>query len=172
MRVEAERVESERVEQARLEAERVESERVEQVRLEAELAEAERIERERLEAERLAADNAERERVEAERLAEEQAERERLADQLAAERLSAEASALEKARESVDSASGRREVRNATESLVEELRVRYEAEPETYLADFLDALDQLATARWQAGDWWGSRAPTKEAKALRKQHQV
>ena len=32
------------------------------------------------------------------------------------------------------------------------------------------ALDQLATARWQAGDWWGSRAPSKQAKALRKQH--
>ncbi len=118
--------------------------------------------------------------MEAERLADEQAERERLAGQLAAqqseqleaERLAAEASALERARESVDSASGRREVRNATESLVEELRVRYEAEPETYLADFLDARDQLATARWQAGDWWGSRAPTKEAKALRKQHQL
>ena len=38
------------------------------------------------------------------------------------------------------------------------------------VADYLDALDQLATARWQAGDWWGSRAPSKEAKALRKQH--
>ena len=32
------------------------------------------------------------------------------------------------------------------------------------------ALDQLAIARWQAGDWWGSRGPSKEAKGLRKQH--
>ena len=54
--------------------------------------------------------------------------------------------------------------------LVDELRARYESDPDAYLADYLDALDQLATARWQAGDWWGSRAPSKEAKALRKQH--
>ena len=38
------------------------------------------------------------------------------------------------------------------------------------LIDNMEALDQLATARWQAGDWWGSRGPSKEAKALRKQH--
>ena len=61
-------------------------------------------------------------------------------------------------------------MRAATESLVDELRVHYEAEPDRYLQEYLDALDQLATARWQAGDWWGSRAPSKAAKALRKQH--
>jgi hypothetical protein len=77
---------------------------------------------------------------------------------------------LDKAREGVEQASGRREVRAATEALVDELRARYESDPDAYLADYLDALDQLATARWQAGDWWGSRAPSKEAKVLRKQH--
>ncbi|MCB0892390.1 MAG: hypothetical protein KDB51_11300, partial [Propionibacteriaceae bacterium] len=92
------------------------------------------------------------------------------AEQAEDERQAAGQAVLDKAREGVEQASGRREVRAATEALVDELRARYESDPDAYLADYLDALDQLATARWQAGDWWGSRAPSKEAKALRKQH--
>ena len=79
---------------------------------------------------------------------------------------------LDRAREDVGQAEGRRQVRAATEVLVEELRTRYEAEPDRYLAEYLDALDQLASARWQAGDWWGSREPGKTAKALRKEHNL
>lgn len=64
----------------------------------------------------------------------------------------------------------RREVRSATEELVELLQARYEAEPDRYLDELLEGLDALAAARWQAGDWWGSRGPGKQAKALRKRH--
>ena len=65
-RLEAERLEQERLEQERLEAERLELERLEQERLEAERKEQERLEQERLEAER-----KEQERLEAERKAQE-----------------------------------------------------------------------------------------------------
>lgn len=85
----------------------------------------------------------------------------------------AEPDALDQVRSSVEDAAAtgkRREVRAATEALADELRQRYQAEPERYLDEFLEALDQLSTARWQAGDWWGSRGPSKEAKNLRKQH--
>ncbi|MFT3833105.1 MAG: hypothetical protein QM711_07260 [Micropruina sp.] len=85
----------------------------------------------------------------------------------------AEPDALDQVRSSVEDAAAtgkRREVRAATEALAGELRQRYQAEPERYLDEFLEALDQLSTARWQAGDWWGSRGPSKEAKNLRKQH--
>ena len=80
---------------------------------------------------------------------------------------------MERARAEVEQASAtgkRRDVREASEALVDELRGRYQSDPERYLDEFLEALDQLATARWQAGDWWGSRGPSKEAKTLRKQH--
>jgi hypothetical protein len=192
---EAERVELERAqaelaaaeaERERLEAERREAERV--AAAEAEWYEGERRERERVaaeheaerqraeQAEREAAEQAERgaereaaERAEVERLAAEQAERQ-AAERAEAESVEAEQASLDQVREGVEQASGRREVRVATEALVDELRGRYEADPDSYLADYLDALDQLATARWQAGDWWGSRGPSKEAKALRKQH--
>ncbi|MFT3860384.1 hypothetical protein [Micropruina sp.] len=113
------------------------------------------------ERERLAAQRVDAERPAAELAAAELAEREQLAT---------EQDALEQARQSVEQASGRRETRDATEALVDELRGRYEADPATYLNDYLDALDHLATARWQAGDWWGSREPSKAAKALRRQH--
>ena len=196
-RVEAERLAAEQAERERLAAEDAERERLaaeeaERERLAAEEAERERLaveeaERERLaaeeaERERLAAEEAERERLaveeaERERLAAEEAERERLAaEQAERERLAAEQAdqeALDRARTGLEEAAAtgkRRDVRDASEALVDELRGRYESDPERYLAEFLDALDQLATARWQAGDWWGSRGPSKEAKALRKQH--
>ncbi len=81
--------------------------------------------------------------------------------------------ALTQARADVEEAAAsgkRKDVRAANEALADELRGRYESDPEQYLDELLEALDQLATARWQAGDWWGSRAPSKEAKALRKRH--
>ena len=117
-RLEAERIAAEKAEQERLEAERREAERIaaekaEQERLEAERREAERIaaekaeqerlEAERREAERIAAEKAEQERLEAERreaerIAAEKAEQERLeAERREAERLEAERIAAEKA---------------------------------------------------------------------------
>ena len=103
-RLEAERIAAEKAEQERLEAERREAERIaaekaEQERLEAERREAERIaaeKAERREAERIAAEKAEQERLEAERreaerLAAEKAEQERLeAERREAERIAAE----------------------------------------------------------------------------------
>ena len=73
---------------------------------------------------------------------------------------------------------GAAEASEALRGLAHATRV-FEDPADTYavLGDLLagvrslrQVLDQLATARWQAGDWWGSRAPSKEAKALRKQH--
>ena len=183
---ERERLAAEEAERERLAAEEAERERLAVEEAERERFAAEEAERERLaaeaEQERLAAEEAERERLaveeaERERLAAEEAERERLAaEQAERERLAAEQAdqeALDRARTGLEEAAAtgkRRDVRDASEALVDELRGRYESEPERYLADFLDALDQLATARWQAGDWWGSRGPSKEAKTLRKQH--
>ncbi len=184
---ERERLAAEEAERERLAAEVAERERLaveeaERERLAVEEAERERLAAEEAERERLAAEEAERERLaveeaERERLAAEEAERERLAaEQAERERLAAEQAdqeALDRARTGLEEAAAtgkRRDVRDASEALVDELRGRYESEPERYLADFLDALDQLATARWQAGDWWGSRGPSKEAKTLRKQH--
>ena len=184
---ERERLAAEEAERERLAAEEAERERLaveeaERERLAVEEAERERLAAEEAERERLAAEEAERERLaveeaERERLAAEEAERERLAaEQAERERLAAEQAdqeALDRARTGLEEAAAtgkRRDVRDASEALVDELRGRYESEPERYLADFLDALDQLATARWQAGDWWGSRGPSKEAKTLRKQH--
>ncbi len=186
---EAERLVAEEAERA--ERERVATEEAERRRL-VELVETQRRAEEEAERLRLA------ERAELERLAEEEAERQRLAEQAENERLAAEEAepeslvelvetpepetlpspepepdALEHVRASVEEASAtgkRRDVREATEALVDELRGRYEADPEHYLDEFLEALDQLATARWQAGDWWGSRGPAKEAKTLRKRH--
>ncbi|MFT4228417.1 hypothetical protein [Micropruina sp.] len=187
---ERERLAAEQTERERIAAEEAEQERVaageaERLRL-VELVETQRraeeeAERQRLaeqtEQERLAAEQAERERIaaeeaEQERVAAEEAERQ-LAEQAEQERLAAEREALERARAEVEQASAtgkRRDVREASEALVDELRGRYQSDPERYLDEFLEALDQLATARWQAGDWWGSRGPSKEAKALRKQH--
>lgn len=179
---ERERLAAEQAELERLAIEEAERERLEAERAEAERLAAEQAERERLaqeEAERLAAEQAERERLaseeaERQRLAAEEAERERLAAEAAErERLAAEQEALGRARTVLEEAAAtgkRRDVRDASEALVDELRGRYEAEPERYLDEFLAALDQLATARWQAGDWWGSRGPSKEAKAVRKRH--
>ena len=105
-RLEAERLEAERIAAEKAEQERLEAERREAERIAAEKAEQERLEAERREAERIAAEKAEQERLEAERreaerIAAEKAER-REAERIAAEkaeqeRLEAEAAAAEAA---------------------------------------------------------------------------
>ena len=95
-RLEAERLEAERIAAEKAEQERLEAERREAERIAAEKAEQERLEAERREAERIAAEKAERR--EAERIAAEKAEQERLeAERREAERLEAERIAAEKA---------------------------------------------------------------------------
>ena len=95
-RLEAERLEAERIAAEKAEQERLEAERREAERIAAEKAEQERLEAERREAERIAAEKAEQERLEAERreaerIAAEKAEQERLeAERREAERLAAE----------------------------------------------------------------------------------
>ena len=116
------------IERARAD-ERAEAERVKAERLEAERSEAERVEAERHEAELAAAAAAE---VAAESEPVEQ---------------SAAGDSLEQARANLEASGGRREVREATETLVEALQKRYEADPDTYLPDYLDALDALAKER-------------------------
>jgi PEGA domain len=79
-RIEAERIERQRIEAERLERERAEQEtreRIERARVEGERAERERIERERADRERLERERAERERLEAERREREREEAER-----------------------------------------------------------------------------------------------
>ena len=95
-RLEAERLEAERIAAEKAEQERLEAERREAERIAAEKAEQERLEAERREAERIAAEKAEQERLEAERreaerIAAEKAEQERLeAERREAERIAAE----------------------------------------------------------------------------------
>ncbi len=173
--------------EALAEAERLAVEEAERLRL-VELVELDRLAAERAEQERLAAEQAERERLadeEAERLPEPgpvvefveapEPEPEPVVEPVETPEPepAPEPDALEQVRASVEQAAAtgkRRDVRDASEALVDELRSRYLGDPERYLDELLEALDQLATARWQAGDWWGSRAPAKEAKTLRKQH--
>jgi len=195
-RAENARVAAEQAEEERLATEQAERERAaeqaerEQAAEQAEREQAAQAERERAEAnlQRVAAEEAEQERLaleaaELERVGVEQAE-EDLREAEAADSseqavapvepvVAPDQSSLERARADLAQAlasGSKKDVRDAGEQLVDALRVRYEAEPEVHLAEFLEALDQLATARWQAGDWWGSRAPSKEAKALRKLH--
>ena len=95
-RLEAERLEAERIAAEKAEQERLEAERREAERIAAEKAEQERLEAERREAERIAAEKAERR--EAERIAAEKAEQERLEAEAAAAE-AAEAAEAEKANE-------------------------------------------------------------------------
>ena len=102
-RLEAERLEAERIAAEKAEQERLEAERREAERIAAEKAEQERLEAERREAERIAAEKAEQERLEAERreaerIAAEKAEQERLEAEAAAAE-AAEAAEAEKANE-------------------------------------------------------------------------
>lgn len=58
--------------------------------------------------------------------------------------------------------------RAAIERVVELLRPMAAADLETVGPELVLALDELAAAYRQTGDWWGSRGPAKEAKALAK----
>ena len=49
------------------------------------------------------------------------------------------------------------------------LRPLAENDPAAYGPELVATLQALATARLRGGDWWGSRGPAKEAKALAKQ---
>lgn len=55
----------------------------------------------------------------------------------------------------------------ATAALVEALRPAVQQSPDR-LEELVAGLQELATAQRQAGDWWGSRKPAKEAKELAK----
>lgn len=162
----------------RVEAERLEADRAEAGRL---AAEAERREAERAEAERLAAE-AERVAVEAERVEaqpravedEVLAVAERAASQEPSEGRS-EPTELRAAQEDLRAAKAdgdKRRIRDACEMVVELLRPLADVETERYLPELVAALEALASARWQSGDWWGSRGPAKEAKALARDHGV
>ncbi len=125
-RLEAERLEAERIAAEKAEQERLEAERREAERIAAEKAEQERLEAERREAERIAAEKAEQERLEAERreaerIAAEKAEQERLE----AERREAERIAAEKAEQERLEAERREAERLAAEKAEQE---RLEAE--------------------------------------------
>lgn len=195
-RAEAHQLEQERLEQARLEARRREAERLdaEQVAAEqrvierARAEEAERREAEQREAaeeeerrnvkrrreERLEAHRLEVEQREAERLAAEQADAEPTAVDLApaldpadgavADQLTLAQQAWSDAKERGD----RRGARAINERVVELLRPRAEADPDTYGLQLQYALEELSSARLRSGDVWGSRAPAREAKALAK----
>ena len=94
-RLEAERLEAERIAAEKAEQERLEAERREAERIAAEKAEQERLEAERREAERIAAEKAEQERLEAEAAAAEAAEA------AEAEKANEEAQAQESAKEAM-----------------------------------------------------------------------
>ena len=60
----------------------------------------------------------------------------------------------------------RRAARAANEAMVELLRPRAQSDPESYRSWLRSALEDLASARLRSGDLFGSRAASKEAKAL------
>lgn len=60
----------------------------------------------------------------------------------------------------------RQQVLAAATALVAALRPLAEAEPGRHGAALVGALEDLGDAKFRAGDWWGSRAPKKEAKQL------
>ncbi|MFZ1912393.1 MAG: hypothetical protein WAU30_08555, partial [Propionicimonas sp.] len=66
-------------------------------------------------------------------------------------------------------AGDRKALREACELLSGVLRPLAENDPTAYGPELVATLQALATARLRGGDWWGSRGPAKEAKALAKQ---
>lgn len=60
----------------------------------------------------------------------------------------------------------RQQVLAAATAFVAALRPLAEAEPGRHGAALVGALEELGDAKFRAGDWWGSRAPKKEAKQL------
>ena len=62
----------------------------------------------------------------------------------------------------------RRDVLQASQAVVDALRPLAEAEATRWTPALIEALENLGDATFRAGDWWGSRAPKREAKALAK----
>lgn len=63
----------------------------------------------------------------------------------------------------------RRETLHAASAVVDGLRPLAASDPGRWGALLVDALNDLGDAMFRTGDWWGSRAPKKEAKALARQ---
>lgn len=62
----------------------------------------------------------------------------------------------------------RRDTLAAAQVVVDVLRPLVGSDARTWGRDLVIALDDLGDAKFRAGDWWGSRAPKKEAKQLAK----
>lgn len=165
-RAETERRERERVEQSRLDAERVVEDEAAAQRQDAERRAAEeeaaRAESQRLREERMAEHrrNAERDEAEREALAGEAA---RLEVRHSAD---AELDAAHEAWQAARTVGDRRATRNALEQLVVLLTRRAEVRPREFGQRLVEALDALSGARLRGGDWFGSRAASKQAREL------
>lgn len=161
---EAARARREAEEQQAAELARQLQEQADQARL---LAEQERSAAAAAEAERAAIEQRQRQRAERiaaheQALAEQEAEFRRQASDTTDPVVAARASQAA-ARTRGDKA----EVFAASQALVAALRDRASTDPDAR-RDLVLALQELATAQRQAGDWWGSRKPAKEAKELTK----
>ena len=62
----------------------------------------------------------------------------------------------------------RREALAAASTVVDLLRPLAASDAGTWGPPLVTALEDLGDAKFRAGDWWGSRAPKKEAKQLAK----
>lgn len=62
----------------------------------------------------------------------------------------------------------RRTVLEASQAVVDALRPLVVTDAARWTPDLVTALEALGEATFRAGDWWGSRAPRREAKALSK----
>ena len=101
-------------------------------------------------------------------LAEAAERKRRRAERIEEHRLASAADALVGLREARDAArtADRRALRDATDALAEGLRPLAEAEPTVHGPELVEVLTELAGLRLRTGDWWGSREPARQAKAL------
>lgn len=153
-------------ESARAEAEKAARERAAATERELLAAEQrERAEAERAEAQRAAIAESQRQR--AERLAaHERAQREREAELRAEAERAVDVLDAARARLAACRAAGDKTgAYAAAQEVVAELRARFTADHGA-VTELIAAMQDLATAQRQAGDWWGSRRPAKEAKEL------
>lgn len=165
--------EAERVARKQRREERLAAHQIEVEQREGAVREAQRLELER----RLAAGPTEAERLELEQLYAELAEpapepvdlEPANVEPADAEPEVAQPDELTEARQRWEDARARgdrRAARAENERMVELLGPRAEADPDTYGPQLHDALVDLASARLRAGDLWGSRSATRQAKAL------
>ncbi len=70
---------------------------------------------------------------------------------------------------SAKASGNRRDTLAAAQVVVDALRPLVAADAHTWGRDLVNALEDLGEAKFRAGDWWGSRAPKKEAKQLAKE---